>query len=103
MNNIFITTEYIIPDSFYYLFYALDMGYQWFSIENSHFINEGLIFRSKSYINTDIKNWIFDMYKAKGGFYIDMTFLFPTILPQTTQIFDTVKFYFSQGKDWIIS
>ena len=99
IKSLYISTQYEIPDSLYYLFHGLDMGSQWFSIEDSHFINEGSIFHSKSYINMNIRNTLFDMYKAKGGFHIDMSCLSPMIIPSTELIFDTIKFFFSQGND----
>jgi len=97
MKNLFIITQYDIQNSLNHLFQAYDMGFQWFVIENSHFINEGFLLSSNNYINIDIRNTLFDIHKSKGGFFIDMSCLYPTILPKTILIFDTVKFFLSQG------
>ena len=99
LYNLFITTKYEAMDSFHYLFRTLEMGYQWFSIENSHFIVEGSILStSNNYMNLKVINTLFDMYKAQGGFRIDMGCNYPSVLPETFLVFDEVKFFFSQGK-----
>jgi len=97
LNNLYITTQYELEDSFNYLFQALEMRFQWFSIDNSHFINEGFIFSTYNFINMDVRNTLFDLHRAKGGFYIDMSCIYPIILSRTEQIFDNIKFFFSQG------
>ena len=103
LNNLFITTQYEWEDSSNYLFQAFEMGFQWFSIDNSHFINEGFIFYTYNFINMDIRNTLFDLYRAKGGFYIHMRCIYSTVLPKTALILDTIKFFFSQGIRYLLS
>ena len=103
LMNMFITTQYEAMDSFHYLFKILEMGYQWFSIENSHFIVEGSILStSNHYMNLRVINTLFDMYKSQGGFQIDMSCSNATTLPETFLIFDKIKFFFSKGKSSLI-
>ena len=70
----FMTTQYTDMDSYLYYFKTLKMGYEWLSIDNSHFILQGAIISTvNQYINLNITNTLFDMHKAQGGIQIDQS------------------------------
>jgi len=102
INRIYFKTHYDVALSNNLLILPISLYERRLALYNWDFLHEGGLLFTFHYLNLDIENSTFDMYKSQGGVALNYTCPYPFLNPKTYVRLETVKFYFSQGKRVLI-
>ena len=102
INRAYLTTKYSSVFSNNVMILPIALYERKLALYNCDILHEGGFLYSIYHFSLDIENTTFDLYKSQGGITLNFTCPFPFLNPKTLLRLETVKFYFSQGKNFII-